>query len=64
MKSRSMQGDGKHTIKRVLNRLPENQKDMTQEDGERDDLATDKPAVEDLPQGKDALRKAAIPKDD
>jgi hypothetical protein len=29
-----------------------------------EDAATDKPVVEDLPQGKDATRKAAKAKDD
>jgi hypothetical protein len=29
-----------------------------------EDLATDKPGVEDLPHGKDATRKAAEAKDD
>jgi len=54
MKSQSDQGNSKRPAKRVPVRLPE----------QPEDAATDKPVVEDLPQGKDAAAEAAEAKDD
>jgi hypothetical protein len=54
MKPRRDQDRTKRPANRIPLRLPE----------QLEEIATDKPAVEDLPQGKDAAAEAAKAKDD